>query len=98
MWATEITWRIRLMLTCACLGSSIRIATPKGYAPNAQIVADARKIAKQTGAQIELLTDPHAAVAGVDAVYTDAWASMGQEARSRAARGDISAVSGESAN
>jgi len=68
-----------LMLTCACLGSSIRIATPKGYAPNAQIVADARKIAKQTGAQIELLTDPHAAVAGVDAVYTDAWASMGQE-------------------
>jgi ornithine carbamoyltransferase len=68
-----------LLLTCACLGSSIRIATPKGYSPNAQIVADARKIAKQTGAQIELLADPHAAVAGVDAVYTDAWASMGQE-------------------
>jgi ornithine carbamoyltransferase len=68
-----------LLLTCACLGSSIRIATPKGYSPNAQIVADARKIAKQTGARIELLVDPHAAVAGVDAVYTDAWASMGQE-------------------
>jgi ornithine carbamoyltransferase len=68
-----------LLLTSACLGSSIRIATPKGYEPNAEIVADARKIAKQTGARIELLTDPHAAVAGVDAVYTDAWASMGQE-------------------
>ena len=68
-----------LLLTCACLGSSIRIATPKGYEPNAKIVADARKIAKQTGARIELLTDPHAAVAGADAVYTDAWASMGQE-------------------
>jgi ornithine carbamoyltransferase len=68
-----------LMLTCACLGSSIRIATPKGYAPNPQMVADARKIAKQTGAQIELMTDSHVAVAGVDAVYTDAWASMGQE-------------------
>ena len=68
-----------LILTCACLGSSIRIATPKGYAPNAQIVADARKIAKQTGAQIELLNDPRAAVGGADAVYTDAWASMGQE-------------------
>jgi ornithine carbamoyltransferase len=68
-----------LLLTCACLGSSIRIATPKGYSPKAQLVADARKIAKQTGAHIELLTDPHAAVAGVDAVYTDAWASMGQE-------------------
>jgi ornithine carbamoyltransferase len=71
-----------LLLTCACLGSSIRIATPKGYSPNAQIVADARKIAKETGARIELLTDPHAAVAGVDAVYTDAWASMGQEQES----------------
>ena len=68
-----------LLLTCACLGSSIRIATPKGYEPNAKIVADARKIAKQTGAQIELLTDPRAAIAGADAVYTDAWASMGQE-------------------
>ncbi len=68
-----------LLLTCACLGSSIRIATPKGYTCNAQIVADARKIAKQTGAKIEFLTDPHAAAAGVDAIYTDAWASMGQE-------------------
>ena len=68
-----------LLLTCACLGSSIRIATPKGYAPDAQMVADARKIAKETGARIDLFTDPHAAVAGVDAIYTDAWASMGQE-------------------
>ncbi len=68
-----------LLLTCACIGSSIRVATPKGYEPNQQIVADARKIAKQTGAQLEFLTDPIAAVAGVDAVYTDAWASMGQE-------------------
>lgn len=68
-----------LLLTCACLGSSIRIATPKGYSCNAQIVADAKKIAKQTGANLEFLTEPHAAVAGVDAVYTDAWASMGQE-------------------
>jgi ornithine carbamoyltransferase len=68
-----------LLVTCACLGSSIRIATPKGYEANSQIVADARKIAKQTGAHIELLNDPLVAVAGVDAVYTDAWASMGQE-------------------
>jgi len=68
-----------LMLTCACLGSSIRIATPEGYAPNAQIVADAQEIAQQTGAKLAFLTEPHAAVAGVDAIYTDAWASMGQE-------------------
>ena len=68
-----------LLLTCACLGSKIRVATPNGYGPNAEIVADAREIAEQTGAVIDILCDPHAAVKGVDAVYTDAWASMGQE-------------------
>jgi len=68
-----------LLLTCACLGSKIRIATPPGYGPDAQIVADAQEIAQQTGAVIELLSDPHAAACGADAVYTDAWASMGQE-------------------
>ena len=68
-----------LLLTCACLGSSIRVATPPGYAPDPQIVADAREIAEETGAEIHLLTDPHEAVAGADAIYTDAWVSMGQE-------------------
>jgi ornithine carbamoyltransferase len=68
-----------LLLTCACLGSSIRMATPKDYACNPVIIADAQKLAKQTGARLEFLTEPQAAVAGVDAVYTDAWASMGQE-------------------
>jgi len=68
-----------LLLTCACLGSSIRIATPPGYGPDSQVVADAKEITQQTGAQIEFFTDPHTAVVGVDAVYTDAWTSMGQE-------------------
>jgi len=68
-----------LLLTAACLGSSIRIATPPGYAPDPKIMADAAEIASETGAQIELLTDPHKAVARADAVYTDAWTSMGQE-------------------
>jgi len=68
-----------LILTSACLGSSIRVATPPGYEPDDEIVADAQEIACQTGANIALLTDPFAAVEGVDAVYTDAWASMGQE-------------------
>jgi ornithine carbamoyltransferase len=68
-----------LLLTAASLGSKIRIATPKGYGPNPQILADARDLAKTTGAQIELLTDPLKAVRGVDAVYTDAWTSMGHE-------------------
>jgi ornithine carbamoyltransferase len=68
-----------LLLTSAVLGSKIRIATPKGYGPNRQILADAHDIAKNTGAIIELMTDPHQAVRGVDAVYTDAWTSMGHE-------------------
>ena len=68
-----------LLLTAACLGSSIRVATPPGFAPDPRIVADARAIAEETGAEIYLLTDPHEAVAGADAVYTDAWVSMGQE-------------------
>ncbi|PYX79936.1 MAG: ornithine carbamoyltransferase [Acidobacteria bacterium] len=68
-----------LVLACASLGSSIRIATPAGYGPDAHIVADAREIARETGANIELLRDPHEAVQGADAVYTDTWVSMGHE-------------------
>jgi ornithine carbamoyltransferase len=68
-----------LLLTSALLGSRIRIATPKGYGPNSQILSDAQDIAKNTGAVIELMTDPHRAVKGVDAIYTDAWTSMGHE-------------------
>jgi ornithine carbamoyltransferase len=68
-----------LLLTSALLGSRIRIATPKGYGPNSQILSDALDIAKNTGAVIELMTDPHRAVKGVDAIYTDAWTSMGHE-------------------
>ena len=68
-----------LLLTAACLGSSIRVATPAGYEPCAEIVDAANDIAQSTGAKIELMTDPHRAVAGADAVYTDAWVSMGQE-------------------
>jgi len=68
-----------LLLTAATLGSKIRIATPEGYVPDAQIVADAQDIAQQTGAVIEILNDPRQAVDGADAVYTDAWTSMGHE-------------------
>ncbi|MBV8475306.1 MAG: ornithine carbamoyltransferase, partial [Acidobacteria bacterium] len=68
-----------LLLTCASLGSSIRIATPPSYGPDCDIVAQAREIARQTGATIELFTDPREAVSGADAVYTDTWTSMGHE-------------------
>jgi len=68
-----------LLLACACIGSKIRVATPAGYGPDAKVVADAQDMAHKTGAVIEVLNDPNQAVAGADAIYTDVWASMGEE-------------------
>ena len=68
-----------LMLTAACLGSRITVATPNGYKPDAHILSTALEIAAETGASIEVTHDVRAAVKGADAVYTDVWASMGQE-------------------
>jgi ornithine carbamoyltransferase len=68
-----------LMLTAAALGSSISVATPERYEPDSAVVAAANKIAQQTGAKIEVTHDPSQAVTGANAVYTDVWASMGQE-------------------
>ena len=68
-----------LLLACAKMGVHCTAAYPDGYAPDARYVTEAQRIGQETGARIELLTDPVAAVAGADAVYTDVWASMGQE-------------------
>lgn len=68
-----------LMLAAALYGTHIVIATPEAYQPSAEIVTAARTIAADTAAIIELTSDPVAAVNGADAVYTDVWASMGQE-------------------
>ncbi len=68
-----------LILAAASTGATIAVATPQGYEPKAEVVASARQIAKKTGAKIEILADPVEAVTGADAVYTDVWASMGQE-------------------
>ncbi|MBZ5569424.1 MAG: ornithine carbamoyltransferase [Acidobacteriia bacterium] len=68
-----------LMLTAANLGSHFSLAVPQGYEPVKDIVQAAKQVAAQTGAVIEIGNDPQAAVAGADAIYTDVWASMGQE-------------------
>jgi ornithine carbamoyltransferase len=73
-----------LLLTAACTGGAIAVATPKGYEPSAEIVATGRGIAEDTGAKIVITNDPDAAVEGADAVYTDVWASMGQESEAAA--------------
>ncbi len=68
-----------LILTAACLGSSIAVATPEGFEPSPEIIATALEYANTTGASIEVTSDPIAAVTGAHAVYTDVWASMGKE-------------------
>ena len=68
-----------LMLAAASLGASISVATPAGYEPDAEIARAAEQIAALTGATVQVGNDAREAVSGADAVYTDVWASMGQE-------------------
>ncbi|MCD8174722.1 MAG: ornithine carbamoyltransferase [Phascolarctobacterium sp.] len=68
-----------LMFACAKSGMNMVCASPKGYLPNAEILDLAQKDAAETGCTIQLEEDPFKAVAGADVIYTDTWASMGQE-------------------
>lgn len=68
-----------LMLVAAQLGAHCTVGSPKNYAPKADIVAQARAIANQTGGSINLVNDPVVAVSEADAVYTDVCTSMGFE-------------------
>lgn len=69
-----------LMFAGAQLGAEVRVATPKGYEPRAGAVTWAQMRAKNTGGRCWTTRDPIEAVSGADVVYTDVWASMGQEA------------------
>jgi ornithine carbamoyltransferase len=69
-----------LLLGTALLGMDMAVATPPGYEPKAAMVEKARGLAKQSGSTITLSHDPREAVRGADVIYTDVWASMGQEA------------------
>ncbi|AIY07037.1 ornithine carbamoyltransferase [Planococcus sp. PAMC 21323] len=68
-----------LMIGAAKVGMDISIASPAAYAPTPEMVALAKDIAQYTGSTIEITDSPEKAVMGSDAVYTDVWASMGQE-------------------
>ena len=68
-----------LLLGCAKAGMHIRVATPPGFEPIPQVVHRAREIATQTGGAVEVLHDPAEVCSGADVLYTDVWASMGQE-------------------
>jgi len=73
-----------LLLAGAAVGLGVRIAHPDGYAPDAAIVSRAAALAAAHGSEVTVTTDPRAAAAGADVLYTDVWASMGQEAESTA--------------
>jgi len=68
-----------LLLCGARLGMHCAVATPPGYEPNPEIVNKAEKLAAASGGSVEIVNDPASAVKSAHAVYTDVWASMGQE-------------------
>ena len=73
-----------LLLAGALAGVEVRVAHPEGYAPDGAIVARAQQLAAASGTEVVVTTDAVAAVGGAHAVYTDVWASMGQEAEAAA--------------
>lgn len=67
------------LMGAAKFGMDISVASPEGYECKPEIVETAREEAKRTGAKIELVRSPYDAVKDADVIYTDVWASMGQE-------------------
>lgn len=68
-----------LMIGGAKLGVHVSVSSPEGYEPDAAVVQQAQEFAKATGAMIEVVCDPKAAVQDADVIYSDVWASMGFE-------------------
>jgi len=68
-----------LLFAAAKTGMNITVASPKGYFPDEQVVKYSLETAKQTGSRIKITENPVNAVKGASVVYTDVWASMGQE-------------------
>jgi ornithine carbamoyltransferase len=72
-----------LLLLGAKLGTHITVAGPAGYEPDAEVLRLAREAGAVSGSRIEVTHDPMEAVRDADVVYTDVWASMGQEAEAK---------------
>ena len=68
-----------LLYAASKSGINIRLASPKGYEPDKDILEQAKKIAKDSGSTIEVVEDKYQAATGADVLYTDVWVSMGQE-------------------
>ncbi|MDD5595739.1 MAG: ornithine carbamoyltransferase [Candidatus Omnitrophica bacterium] len=68
-----------LLFAAAKTGMNMQVATPKEYEPDAKVLQESQKIAQSEKATIQLFNDPQSAACGADVIYTDVWASMGQE-------------------
>ena len=68
-----------LLVGCALMGLDVTIACPKGYEPMEKYVEFAKNAALKTGSKVSIEHDPKKAVEGANIIYTDVWASMGQE-------------------
>jgi len=68
-----------LIFGASKLGVNIWIANPEGYEPNHRIISEAEKFARETGGEVHIVNDPQEAARDAHVVYTDVWASMGQE-------------------
>lgn len=68
-----------LINAAAKLGAHLTVCTPEGYEPNSKVVHEAMLFARESGAEIRITNDAEKATIDADAVYTDVWASMGQE-------------------
>jgi ornithine carbamoyltransferase len=80
-----------LMTTAAKLGMRFIAAVPRGYEPDESVVKTARRAAVQSGGTVELVHDAREAARGADALYTDVWTSMGQDAERERRLRDLAA-------
>jgi ornithine carbamoyltransferase len=75
-----------LLLSACLVGMSFHFASPPGYEVKKEVLNQGKKFAALSGSRIKLTNDPHEAAKGADIVYTDVWASMGQEAEAKKRR------------
>ncbi len=70
-----------LMIACSKMGVDFAIGSPSSLFPSEKLVSECQEFASESGSEIVITEDPYEAVRGADAVYTDVWASMGEESK-----------------
>lgn len=78
-----------LILGCTMMGINLKLACPEGYDPDPRFLEKGSELAKSTGGSVELVRDPTEACRNAHFLYTDVWASMGQENQAQVKRNDL---------